>query len=285
MTSKSPLWMIELRPDVQKATAWMLEQERDIIRPGHDDGYGWHAILAAAFGDLAPKPFRLIEQPKHLRRREYPECSVQLLAYTLANPTKLVDRARLECDPRPYQALAVEELAHKPVPTSFEVGQRLGFEVRVRPTVRQDRDGNRRRSREKDAFLAALDAEPRPRFERPEIKREDVYRNWLTARFGDAARIEPGSFRLEKLSRAMLLRPRQAELGADAADSRRRDLVAVGLLKRGVEGEQGGSPDAVMHGSLTVSDPDAFHRLLARGIGRHRAFGFGMLLLRPLGRR
>jgi CRISPR system Cascade subunit CasE len=40
-------------------------------------------------------------------------------------------------------------------------------------------------------------------------------------------------------------------------------------------------PDATFTGVLQVRDPDAFAGLLARGIGRHRAFGFGMLLLRP----
>jgi CRISPR system Cascade subunit CasE len=36
-------------------------------------------------------------------------------------------------------------------------------------------------------------------------------------------------------------------------------------------------PDASFTGVLTVRDPEAFGRLLARGIGRHRKFGFGML--------
>jgi CRISPR system Cascade subunit CasE len=40
-------------------------------------------------------------------------------------------------------------------------------------------------------------------------------------------------------------------------------------------------PNAVLEGELTVRDPVAFRALLARGLGRHRAFGFGMLLLRP----
>ena len=40
-------------------------------------------------------------------------------------------------------------------------------------------------------------------------------------------------------------------------------------------------PDAVMRGVLTITDPDAFSSLLASGIGRHRAYGYGMLLLRP----
>jgi CRISPR system Cascade subunit CasE len=40
-------------------------------------------------------------------------------------------------------------------------------------------------------------------------------------------------------------------------------------------------PDALFSGELTVRDPAGFAALLARGVGRHRAFGFGMLLLRP----
>lgn len=40
-------------------------------------------------------------------------------------------------------------------------------------------------------------------------------------------------------------------------------------------------PDAVFTGVLQVQDPTAFAALVARGIGRHRAFGFGMLLLKP----
>ncbi len=47
-------------------------------------------------------------------------------------------------------------------------------------------------------------------------------------------------------------------------------------LKHTVQG-----PDAVFTGLLQVRDSAAFAALLARGIGRHRAFGFGMLLLKP----
>jgi CRISPR system Cascade subunit CasE len=37
-----------------------------------------------------------------------------------------------------------------------------------------------------------------------------------------------------------------------------------------------------MTGILEVTGGEAFARLLARGVGRHRAFGFGMLLLKPV---
>ena len=74
---------------------------------------------------------------------------------------------------------------------------------------------------------------------------------------------------------------RVKQAGAHVADSTRFALPRVGRRDasrrlRWVEG-----PDTVMSGELQTSDPDAFARLLARGIGRHRAFGFGMLLLRP----
>ena len=64
----------------------------------------------------------------------------------------------------------------------------------------------------------------------------------------------------------------------------------LGVLRRTqADGAPGGGrqprvtmgPDVVMQGRLRVSDPQAFAQLLARGVGRHRAFGFGMLLLRP----
>lgn len=273
------LIMIELRPDIQKATTWMLEQPRRIVRPGYDDGYGWHALPAAAFGGLAPKPFRLVERPGS---------PVQLLAYTPHDSSALINQARISAAPGVYRALAIDALDHKPMPAAFRVGQRFGFEVRVRPTVRQDyRDPNtgavdRRRSRERDAFLAAVDAEPRPRGGRPEIIREKVYQDWLAARLTGAARLDPASFRLAQLNRAMLLRPRQADRDPDLAQ--RRELVRIGSLKSGIKGEQGGSPDATLQGTLEVEDSGAFHALLARGVGRHRAFGFGMLLLRPFPR-
>jgi CRISPR system Cascade subunit CasE len=41
-------------------------------------------------------------------------------------------------------------------------------------------------------------------------------------------------------------------------------------------------PDAVFTGVLQVLDTTAFAALVARGIGRHRAFGYGMVLLKPI---
>ena len=37
-----------------------------------------------------------------------------------------------------------------------------------------------------------------------------------------------------------------------------------------------------MHGNLTVRDPEAFANLVANGAGRHKAYGYGMLIIRAV---
>ena len=40
-------------------------------------------------------------------------------------------------------------------------------------------------------------------------------------------------------------------------------------------------PDVTFHGELIVTDAVAFAKNLTAGVGRHTAYGYGMLLLRP----
>lgn len=271
----TPLTMLQFQPDAFRASAWMAEH--GVTRPGHDDGYGWHALFKAAFGDLAPKPFRVIEVKNQ---------PLFVLAYTTVTATALREHAAAFAEPAVVAALNLETgLCEKRMPDRFATGQRFGFEVRVRPTVRQDRGGDRTASREKDAFLAALD-KLSPRGDRPDITRADIYRQWLGDRLAPAAILEQAE--IGQLSRAILLRRGvKAEAVQNQTSAPRRELISIGLRdKRKSPGgsgarEGGGGPDAVFTGSLTVSDPEAFRVLLARGVGRHRSFGFGMLLLRP----
>ena len=83
--------------------------------------------------------------------------------------------------------------------------------------------------------------------------REAVYLDWLAERLAPAATLDRPASRLARF---------------------RRIRVARG--DRGPEG-----PAATVHGTMTVTDPSAFARLLPHGVGRHRAYGYGMLLLRP----
>ena len=90
--------------------------------------------------------------------------------------------------------------------------------------------------------------------------REEVYADWLSGKLNGNQGVS-----LE-LSRTKLV-------------SFQRTRSIRKLHSRYVEG-----PDVVMRGVLTITDPDAFAQLLARGVGRHRSYGYGMLLLRPPGK-
>lgn len=143
---------------------------------------------------------------------------------------------------------------------SFEVGQRLGFRTRVCPVMRTRNTGvrettpdrrGRTKHREIDAFVHATLAVP------PEtrLERADVYGRWLERQMQRNNACALGDVTL-------------AEFSLDTM--RRRGNIR--LVR----------PNVVLEGTLSVTDPSKFNRLLARGIGRHRTFGFGMLLLRPV---
>jgi CRISPR system Cascade subunit CasE len=207
-----------------------------------DLGYLVHCALGDLFGDLAPHPFRILEETgKHL----------EILGYSSRDDEAL---RRLNSESAASRALDWNHLAAKPLPTEWPVGHRLAFEVRVCPVVR------RRQGGETDAFLArCLDEGPAG----ARLSRESIYRDWLRRR-SEMAAVALSDIRLERFQRQRFLRLRQ-----DAARS-------VSRPER---------PDATLAGELEIQEPAAFRRLLRRGVGRHRAFGFGMLLLRPAGRR
>jgi CRISPR system Cascade subunit CasE len=136
-----------------------------------------------------------------------------------------------------------------PFPTSWKVGQLLSFEVRVRPVVRKD-------GKELDAFLSAAQRMPDA-----VLSRESVYADWLKRQFENIADLH--EVRMTEFSLSTVVR-------------RAAPQVEGARPKRPVQG-----PDAVFTGVLQVRDSATFAALVARGIGRHRAFGFGMLLLKP----
>ncbi len=247
------LLMSCLEPDMTRAARWGISN--GVVRPGADDGYFWHALLKAVFGDLAPKPFRVVEPE---RRRPY------LLGYGAADKAALLAQAHAFASPDASEAIGLSSLAMKSMPASFPASARLGFEVRVRPVVRTTRNDPIDPGREIDVFLAAVHkAKPDERLDRGAI-----YSKWLARELAEGgAAVEPNAVRLISARRARLLRRGKPD------DEGHRPLVRTG--------ERGGGPDLVMMGELTVADPAAFAALLARGVGRHRAFGFGMLLLKP----
>jgi CRISPR system Cascade subunit CasE len=177
--------------------------------------------------------------------------SPELLGYTAHDAGALRDHASSFADPEIPGVIGLATLAGKLMPDSFAAG-RLGFTLRARPTIRTDRDGDRNRVAERDAYR-----EPAPGAADAGPTRGEAYQAWLTARLlAGGATVE--MLMLDRFRRSFTLRR-----------DRSRRLCAV-------EG-----PDACFSGVLVVQDGEKFARLLAHGVGRHAAFGYGMLLLRP----
>ena len=241
------LHLMRLQPDANALAAW--SSRHGLTSPDGDFGYALHALLAAAFGDIAPSPLR------YLGGRD------GLLAYSSEDPESLRLNAQL-ATPDVARALGLDAMDSRPFPDVWKAGQHLGFDVRVRPVVRT-KDG-----RERDAYLHSLGEQSNgvQKQHATAADRAQVYGEWLAKQFAvdHAAHVEESHMTAFRLTRVVRKSGR--------VDGAQRNAQSVN------------GPDVVFKGELVVGDSDAFSRLLARGVGRHRAFGFGMLLLRPASR-
>lgn len=235
------LHLIEMPLSLPALHRW--SGQRNIGQGTFDEGLALHHLLGEVFGPAALQPFRLLVAPRARHGTFY--------AYS----DSPADRLRASALPGPSEAEIVQLASLRSIErpeAAWTAGMRLGFDVKLRPVVRlasaiEGTDKRFAKGAEVDAFLSET---LRNDAARP---REAVYLDWLAARLAPAADLERESSRLHQVRRVRSLR-----------------------AGRRVEG-----PEAVIHGTLVVRDPPAFARLLARGVGRHRSYGYGMLLLRP----
>ncbi len=245
------LHLVRIALDMRALTAFAIAE-----RVADDDGgYATHLALRRRYGTAAPQPFLL--------RADGPG-GPHVIGYA-ADPDALADAAALPPADDRLSWIFVDSPVCRAMPERWRAGTRYDFEVRVRPVVRfggrvrearsARADAWRPRAGEIDAFLAACEkANGAP------VDREAVYRDWLIARLHGAAEITHA-----EMVRHQRLRTYRSPHGQAAP-------------------KKAEASEAVFRGTLSITDPDAFARLLARGIGRHAAFGFGMLLLAPPGR-
>jgi CRISPR system Cascade subunit CasE len=212
---------------------------------GLDEGCALHHLLAESFGKGVLQPFRLMIAPGAR--------DGSLYAYARAQSETLKQTAAECALPDALQVYDLAALAAKTMPESWKPGRRLAFDLRARPVKRLLKPaGGFSKGAEIDAFLAeSLRAAPQAPPPDQRLDRETVYRQWLQDRLGEAARLEQAT--LVRCERRAALRGGQ-----------RRD-----------------GPDVVWHGELSVLDGEKFTERLASGVGRHAAYGYGMLLLRP----
>jgi len=240
------LYMLRLRFETPRL--YELGRRRRLPVRETDVGYLLHCALKELFGADAPAPFAVARtESRHL----------EVLAYSRRGASELQDHARAFADPGVHGCcdLAALERNVKRMPEAWPDGARLGFRVRACPVVRMSSEGPHwRKGAEVDAFLARCWKE-----EGKAVDRESVYREWMTGE------LERRGARLVDLEMKGFQRQRvvRRDHGAE-----RRSHVAE-------------RPDAMLEGVLDVVSGREFADLLARGVGRHRAFGFGMLLLRP----
>lgn len=236
---------------------------RGLVRGGvFDEGYAFHVLLSAVFGKSVLQPFRVFRPSRGGKATLY--------AYTSQDQGALRRSAEVVAPPDCLDVLDVGNLLTKPMPVRFEAGQRLGFHIRVRPVRRLGHElldsqsgAMLQKGREVDAFRLELLhrwpegwRDPTRAAAGADISRESVYTTWLAERLAGAADIDTDECRLAAFTRSRTVRGNRL----------------------GPEG-----PDAVLHGDCIIRDSDEFSKRLRRGVGRHKAYGYGMLLLRPPG--
>lgn len=223
----------------------------------YDEGRALHHLTTEMWGPGILNCFRMLVPPRARIGSFY--------AYSSRNVTELHDMACSHALPEHLGVMDVDQLAGKIMPESWQVNQRLGFDLRMRPVRRlgsnlAGSNATIRVGSEIDAFLLEALREFPDASNGMAVNgrsREAVYVDWLADRLAPVTKLDKSSTRLVKFQR-----------------------VRVARSQHDPEG-----PDATVHGTLIIKNPQDFPELLSRGVGRHRAYGYGMLLLRPPGMR
>lgn len=233
----------------------VLRLQRIFKLPNHVDqtSYLAHVALAELFQEAAPHPF-------FVEREDGP--TLEILGYSKEDAGALRERAELSMKPEAHACLVGDSLVSRPMPT-FAAGRKIGFRTRVMP-VRRFARGSERAGQEVDAFLHACTKAGRD----VPVDRNAVYQDWLREQFAaHGATVEEAS--MDGFRRVRPVRRTQTTGAPDGGGRRPHGLDR---------------PEVHFSGVVTVTDGDAFQAGLARGLGRHRAFGYGMVLLQPAGR-
>jgi CRISPR system Cascade subunit CasE len=222
----------------------LYEWARQVGLPPRDRGYLVHSALRATFGKAAPQPFAIMGNERNPK--------LKILGYAPQGKGALLPGLAL-AEPVLAEAFQADAIRDKAM-SMLASGTECGFHVTCCPITRCTMPNGKQR--EKDAFLAACDARPEGG-----VERADVYVAWLAAE---------------------LARNKAAEM----LDGDMRGFKLFVPVRRNTDGkaakQTGRRPLATLSGVLRVKDAASFVELLARGVGRHRAFGLGMLLLRPV---
>lgn len=210
-----------------------------------DPGYLLHSWTEGVFGKWGLRPFVIDKQMSG---------GMRLFGYAAQSAEALREHVDAYAEPEAHQAGMWASLTGRPMPHAWRVGQRVGFRVRLCPTERE------RDKPELDAFVATRLLDTPNAFRGGMTDRSACYAHWLGLRLEQRGAVKLHWAHLKEYCvRPMLRRSQDPER-------------AVRMPRL---------PDVLMDGELEIRDSDGFRRILAEGVGRHRAFGFGMLRLVP----
>jgi CRISPR system Cascade subunit CasE len=215
-----------------------------------DSGYLLHLFFSRVFGSASPKPFFVSSKQG---------TKAKVLAYSDLDAKALLEIAKQFTTPEEFEAIDWTQVASKPMPTSWARGRILRFDVLACPVVRSAKDTKfYKKGAEVDVFLQRCTNEGKGET----LDRQAVYCEWCKNQ-------------IEK------------DGAATALDVMVRSFRLTRIFRNSHNGGSGVKqkwclrPEVRFSGLIEVLDQEKFSRLLRRGIGRHRAFGFGMLLLAP----
>ena len=187
--------------------------------------------------------------PQPFRLLLKPGRPARILGYAEADADALAKHLSQFAEPSVFQVCKPENISSRRLPDTWSSGQRLGFQVLCCPV-------GRRNGIEKDVFLARADRQGKD----AGLLRSAVYGEWLQNHLDET--VEFDDIRLEGFRIRRHVRGTHPRVG----ERRWKDIRR---------------PEALLSGSFVIRNKHNFSKLLSRGIGRHRAFGYGMLLLRP----
>ena len=253
-------YLIYLPLNMQKFNRWA--GQRGLIRKGiFDQGYAMHVLLCNLFGKNKLQPFRIFAS-EHRRLGS-------LYAYSEMDANNLAQEANLYATPDCLSVTqSLRDFRSKEMPVNFPTSQKIGFEIRIWPTRRlaqelPDSKSGKSYSKgaELDDYIACVLRHftddrnfGKESLRSAGITRYNCYIDWLSERFSDSADVLKNDCRLTSFKRTRCVRGNG----------------------QSIEG-----PDAIIHGNLRVRNSDSFNYKIRNGLGRHKAYGYGMLLLRP----